>query len=463
MATAARAGPAREPGLRPVDRSRGDALGPPRRRHRGAAPSRRPPHHPQQGRRPALRADRAQYGKAARTRRRSAPGSTARPRSCAAWFRTAGAVGFLRRELHAGGLVPGGTPAPCTCSEPRPRGVRPRSSGSSASRSRSRPPRGPHGRRRLAGVAPGGRGAARHAAPGRGGRAAAAAGRSPPRLPRRPGERPRLRGEGGRVHPDHRRPGQAVPDFLAFNRPKLEDGVERGLHATTTRRLMGRRTQAGPVPQELRRRHGPAGRGHPGHGRPPRQLRARLHPKYYEDLGYPGHINCSENFNGEVTPYGVANARAGRPSTCSTTPPSTRTTSSSPTSPGRGRGTTCCSRRPTTCCAPHRPVPTTSTGQRLGDHRYPRPRLPSRETVLAGDRPSRHPGGRARHDQRDRVPLPHLGADPEHGRVPRLLAPRLLPAGEESSPSTGPAARRRRSWTCRRFASGRCSAPTRSS
>ncbi len=27
--------------------------------------------------------------------------------------------------------------------------------------------------------------------------------------------------------------------------------------------------------------------------------------KYYEDLGYFGHINCSTNFNGQVTPYGV--------------------------------------------------------------------------------------------------------------------------------------------------------------
>jgi aminomethyltransferase len=32
--------------------------------------------------------------------------------------------------------------------------------------------------------------------------------------------------------------------------------------------------------------------------------------KYYEDMGYPGHVNCSENFNGQVTPYGVA-PRAG--------------------------------------------------------------------------------------------------------------------------------------------------------
>ncbi len=35
--------------------------------------------------------------------------------------------------------------------------------------------------------------------------------------------------------------------------------------------------------------------------------------KYYEDMGYSGHVNCSTNFNGEVVPYGVeASARAGR-------------------------------------------------------------------------------------------------------------------------------------------------------
>jgi aminomethyltransferase len=28
--------------------------------------------------------------------------------------------------------------------------------------------------------------------------------------------------------------------------------------------------------------------------------------KYYEDMGYPGHINCTENFNRQVTPYGIA-------------------------------------------------------------------------------------------------------------------------------------------------------------
>ena len=33
-------------------------------------------------------------------------------------------------------------------------------------------------------------------------------------------------------------------------------------------------------------------------------------PRYYEDLGYPGHINCTDNFNDELTPRGIA-PRAG--------------------------------------------------------------------------------------------------------------------------------------------------------
>ncbi len=28
--------------------------------------------------------------------------------------------------------------------------------------------------------------------------------------------------------------------------------------------------------------------------------------KYYEDMGYPGHVNCTENFNGQVAPFGIA-------------------------------------------------------------------------------------------------------------------------------------------------------------
>ena len=47
--------------------------------------------------------------------------------------------------------------------------------------------------------------------------------------------------------------------------------------------------------------------------------------KYYEDLGYPGHVNCTDNFNGALRAVrDRARARVGRRSTSSTTRRSTR-------------------------------------------------------------------------------------------------------------------------------------------
>ena len=31
--------------------------------------------------------------------------------------------------------------------------------------------------------------------------------------------------------------------------------------------------------------------------------------KYYEDMGYPGHVNCTDNFNGQLDRYGIAPRR----------------------------------------------------------------------------------------------------------------------------------------------------------
>jgi len=105
--------------------------------------------------------------------------------------------------------------------------------------------------------------------------------------------------------------GKQCSDFLAFHRRKLENGHERGLDATTTRSLMG---QAYPQPglqgkfydvdmdplvevvRDTVGRHDTFG--------------LACTAKYYEDKGYPGHVNCSENFNGQVTPYAIA-ARKG--------------------------------------------------------------------------------------------------------------------------------------------------------
>jgi glycine cleavage system T protein (aminomethyltransferase) len=101
--------------------------------------------------------------------------------------------------------------------------------------------------------------------------------------------------------------GKQCSDFLAFNRPKLERGLERGLDATTTRTLMA---SAYPQPGLYRKSfdvdmdplvevvQDTVGRHD--------SFALACTAKYYEDQGYPGHINCSENFNGQVTPYGVA-------------------------------------------------------------------------------------------------------------------------------------------------------------
>ena len=64
--------------------------------------------------------------------------------------------------------------------------------------------------------------------------------------------------------------------------------------------------------------------------------------KYYEDLGYPGHINCTENFNGQVTPYGVAERKGWEALNFFYNTGFDDDNRLLPTSPGRAPGTTCC-------------------------------------------------------------------------------------------------------------------------
>jgi aminomethyltransferase len=101
--------------------------------------------------------------------------------------------------------------------------------------------------------------------------------------------------------------GKQCSDFLAFHAAKLHRGLERGLDATVTRTLMGN-----AYPQ-------------PGlHGKFYDQDLAPLvevvrdtvgrhdtfalacQAKYYEDLGYPGHVNCTDNFNGALREFEIA-------------------------------------------------------------------------------------------------------------------------------------------------------------
>jgi aminomethyltransferase len=107
--------------------------------------------------------------------------------------------------------------------------------------------------------------------------------------------------------------GRQCSDFLAFHRRKLEDGLERGLDATVTRTLMG---NAYPTP-------GLCGKFYDADmealvevvrdtvGRHDTFALA-CNAKYYEDMGYPGHVNCTDNFNGQIESYAIA-ARKGWP------------------------------------------------------------------------------------------------------------------------------------------------------
>jgi aminomethyltransferase len=104
--------------------------------------------------------------------------------------------------------------------------------------------------------------------------------------------------------------GRQCSDFLAFQRQKLEAGVERGLDATVTRTLMG---NAYPVP-------GLYGKFYDLDMQPLVEVvrdtvgrhdtfALACQAKYYEDLGYPGHINCTDNFNAALAPFEVAPRR----------------------------------------------------------------------------------------------------------------------------------------------------------
>jgi aminomethyltransferase len=107
--------------------------------------------------------------------------------------------------------------------------------------------------------------------------------------------------------------GRQCSDFLAFHRQKLEDGVERGLDSTVTRTLMG---NAYPTP-------GLQGKFYDVDMDPLVEVvrdtvgrhdtfALACTAKYYEDMGYPGHTNCTDNFNAQLDPYAIA-ARKGWP------------------------------------------------------------------------------------------------------------------------------------------------------
>jgi aminomethyltransferase len=105
--------------------------------------------------------------------------------------------------------------------------------------------------------------------------------------------------------------GRQCSDFLAFNARKLQAGVERGFDAQVTRTLMGKAyptvglhskyydLDMDPVCQIVQDTVG-------RHD----SFSLACTRKYYEDLGYFGHRNCTENFNRQLDPFGIG-ARKG--------------------------------------------------------------------------------------------------------------------------------------------------------
>ncbi|MDO5630784.1 MAG: DUF1989 domain-containing protein [Paracoccus sp. (in: a-proteobacteria)] len=100
--------------------------------------------------------------------------------------------------------------------------------------------------------------------------------------------------------------GRQCTDFQCFDARKLDRGIQNPLDVTTTRTILGHSyampglhskyfdqdmTPLIEVVQDTCGRHD--------------AFAMACSAKYYDDIGYPGHINCSDNFNAALSGYGV--------------------------------------------------------------------------------------------------------------------------------------------------------------
>ncbi|MDE0058039.1 MAG: DUF1989 domain-containing protein [Defluviicoccus sp.] len=104
--------------------------------------------------------------------------------------------------------------------------------------------------------------------------------------------------------------GRECSDFQAFTVAGLDAGQEFCLDATATRTLMG---SAYPAPGLLSKCYDVNLQPmveviRDTCGRHDSFLYACT-AKYYDDMGYPGHVNCTDNFNGALAPFGIAPRR----------------------------------------------------------------------------------------------------------------------------------------------------------
>jgi aminomethyltransferase len=109
--------------------------------------------------------------------------------------------------------------------------------------------------------------------------------------------------------------GRQCSDFIAFNRKALDEGKEQGLDALTTRTLNG---AAYPVPGLLHSKFFDRDRNplveivQDTVGRHD-TFNLACTTRYYEDMGYFGHPNCTDNFNGAMAPYDPISQLRGWP------------------------------------------------------------------------------------------------------------------------------------------------------
>jgi len=108
--------------------------------------------------------------------------------------------------------------------------------------------------------------------------------------------------------------GRECTDFQCFSMADLDRGIERDINMTTTRSLTG---CIYPVPGIMSKFwsvdqkalfevvQDTCGR-HDAYG-------LSCYPRYYDDAGYPGHINCSDNINDELAAWDISH-RVGWPS-----------------------------------------------------------------------------------------------------------------------------------------------------
>jgi aminomethyltransferase len=100
--------------------------------------------------------------------------------------------------------------------------------------------------------------------------------------------------------------GRQCTDFQAFAARKIDKGLDLGLDSTVTRTLLSRSYPTPGLPAKAFDRdfeplveivQDTVGRHD--------AFATACNSRYYDDMGYPGHVNCTDNFNAALESYGI--------------------------------------------------------------------------------------------------------------------------------------------------------------